>query len=216
MARAESTVGPPSKWLLLVEGRAFYELLSGYASYPILRQGPRGDGHPVLALPGFLASDISTRPLRCFLQQMGYISHRWKMGRNLGPRNRLEDRLMERVDNLYQRFDRKVSLVGWSLGGVYARLLANRAPEKIRQVITLGSPFNHHPRATNSWRLFNALAEQSVDDIDPDLMEQVRATPPVPTTLRSWQRVGQRRKRSITKCVNFEKSCSEHGVNGTS
>ncbi len=172
----------PSLGLLLIEGRALGELATTYAVMPLLRRGPRGDGHPVLVLPGFLASDVSTAPLRRFLGRHGYATHPWELGRNLGPREGVEDRLMERLLEIRERHGRKVSLIGWSLGGVYARILANRSPEDVRCVITLGTPFNADPKANNSWRLFEWVSGQRIDEVDPETFRHIRETPPVPTT----------------------------------
>ena len=110
--------------------------------WPLLLRAPRGDGHPVLVLPGLGASDLSTRVLRGFLRDRGYHVHAWRLGRNLGPRPEVVDGLRSRVRQLAERHDRKMSLVGWSLGGIYAREIARAAPGVVRQVITLGSPFH--------------------------------------------------------------------------
>ncbi len=179
---APSKATAPSLGLLLIEGRALGELATTYAVMPLLKRGPRGDGHPVLVLPGFLASDVSTTPLRRFLTGRGYATHPWKLGRNLGPREGVEDRLMERMLEVRRRHGRKVSLIGWSLGGVYARILANRSPRDVRCVITLGTPFNADPKANNSWRLFEWVSGQRIDDVAPETFRQIRETPPVPTT----------------------------------
>ncbi|MEM7349316.1 MAG: alpha/beta hydrolase [Acidobacteriota bacterium] len=176
------SVKPPSLGYLLMEGRALGELLTTYAVMPMLRRGPQGDGHPVLVFPGFLASDISTGPLRKFLNKAGFSALPWRMGRNFGPRNGLEDRLLERLRDLRQRYDQRVSLVGWSLGGIYARLLANRSPDDVRSVITLGTPFNTHHKANRSWRLFEWVSGTEIDDVEPLTFRQIRDTPPVPTT----------------------------------
>lgn len=173
---------PPSLGWLLLEGRAVGELLTTYALMPALRRGPRGDGHPILVLPGFLASDLSTGPLRRFLKKSGHAAHPWKMGRNLGPRKGVEERLMKRLHELRQRYGRKVSLIGWSLGGVYARLLANRSPEDVRCVITLGTPFNSSPKANRSWKLFEWVSGSRIDEVDAETFAHIRDTPPVPTT----------------------------------
>lgn len=173
---------PPSLGLLLIEGRALGELATTYALMPLLRRGPRGDGHPVLVLPGFLASDVSTAPLRRFLKRHGYATHPWELGRNLGPRKGVEDRLMERLQEVRELHGRRVSLIGWSLGGVYARMLANRSPDDVRCVITLGSPFGGDPKANKVWPLFEWASGQRLDEVDPDTFRQIRETPPVPTT----------------------------------
>ena len=104
-----------------------------------LARTPRGDGHPVLVLPGFMASDLSTRVLRAFLRERGYQAHGWGLGRNRGGHAELLPALRSRLAELAG--GQRVSLVGWSLGGVFARELAKAAPERVRAVITLGSPF---------------------------------------------------------------------------
>ncbi|MDA8016960.1 MAG: alpha/beta hydrolase [Thermoanaerobaculia bacterium] len=182
MERDRETVKPPSLFLLALEGRALWELATTYATSPILDRGPQGDGHPVMVLPGFVASGISTRPLRKFLQRNGWRSHCWKLGRNFGLDPHLEAELIERLRQLHRRYRRKVSLVGWSLGGVYCRWLANHKPEWVRCVISLGSPFNDDHRANHAWRLFEQLSGQTLDQIDPETYRMVRENPPVPTT----------------------------------
>ncbi|MEM8997364.1 MAG: alpha/beta hydrolase [Acidobacteriota bacterium] len=172
---------PPYTYLAL-EGRAVYEWGSMYLAMPWLLDGPEGDGHPVVVLPGFIASGISTKPLRSFLHHKGYNSHCWKQGRNLGIRAQLEGPMIERLRDLYERYGRTVSLIGWSLGGVYSRWLANQVPEYVRSIITLGSPFTGNPKANHPWRLYESLSGQRVDKIDPDTYAAIRATPPVPTT----------------------------------
>src|SRR6202000_2902904 len=107
---------------------------------------------PVLVLPGLIASDISTRPLRAFLGNRGYAVSGWKQGRNLGLRPGVQNGLTDLLEEMNDTHGRKVSLVGWSLGGLYARQLAKMMPERVRSVITLGSPFAAGPRSTNAWR----------------------------------------------------------------
>jgi pimeloyl-ACP methyl ester carboxylesterase len=150
------------------------------ALWPLLQLTPRGDGHPVLVLPGLVASDISTKLLRRYLRGRGYDAHGWGLGRNLGPREGIEDGMVEKLQQLHASSGRKASLVGWSLGGVYARLLAARHPELVRSVVTLGSPFKGSARATNAWRVYEGVSGQSAED--PRRMRHVQPTPPVPTT----------------------------------
>jgi len=178
----EEEIAPPSKLWLLLEGRAAGELLTTLALRPLLRRLDPGDGHPVLLLPGFLASDFSTRPLRRFLRDLGYHAHRWELGRNLGPRDDLEARMSDRLLQVHERHGRRVSLVGWSLGGVYARALANYHSEQVRSVITLGSPFARDTKANNSVRLFELITKERLDEIASEKLAAVRKTPPVPTT----------------------------------
>jgi pimeloyl-ACP methyl ester carboxylesterase len=138
----------PAPWLALSEApRAFAEF--GWftvAAGPLLAGAPRGDGHRVLVLPGFLADDRSTRPMRWFLRQLGYWVSGWRVGRNLGPTDRIIDGVLGRFERL-SADGAPISLVGWSLGGIYARELARRSPDAVRQVITLGSPIGVADRA---------------------------------------------------------------------
>lgn len=135
------SVEAPSWRYRLGESRAMFELGAFVASAPWLRMLGRGDRHPVLVLPGFTASDTSTAPIRFTLRSLGYWAHGWNLGTNVGPTDRIFDGIHERLAQIYERHDRKVSIVGWSLGGIYAREMARNNPELIRQVITLGSPF---------------------------------------------------------------------------
>jgi hypothetical protein len=133
----------PGVGLLLLESRAVLEMAALLVSYPLLRRAPRGDGHPVLVLPAFMTSDVSTRVLRSFLRDRGYAAHGWKLGRNTGPTPETVAGLVQRLHELRRRHDRRVSLIGWSLGGVYARELARAFPADVRQVITLAAPFRN-------------------------------------------------------------------------
>ncbi len=126
---------------LLSESRAFVELGGFAAAYPWFPLLGRGDGHRVLVLPGFSTSDRSTIPMRNALRLLGYRSHGWGLGVNRGPDRAVLRGMRDRLDALHERDDAPVSIVGWSLGGVYARGLARRDPDKVRGVITLGSPF---------------------------------------------------------------------------
>lgn len=107
----------------------------------MLAGSPRGDGHTVLVMPGLGASDLSTRTLRRFLRTLGYDVHGWGLGRNQGPTTRMLDGVGKRFLDLHGRRGEGVSLVGWSMGGIFARRLARLNPDEVRQVITLGSPF---------------------------------------------------------------------------
>src|SRR5207237_2212332 len=145
MSATAQTLRPPSKTLMFLEGRAIHEFGAFLGALPLLSLAPRGDGHPVLVLPGLVASDASTRPLRSFLKGRGYAVSGWRQGRNFGLRDGVRDSMVDLLRELNQAHGRKVSLVGWSLGGVYARQLAKMMPDQVRSVITLGSPFAGHP-----------------------------------------------------------------------
>lgn len=131
----------PHCLLRLAESRAIFEAGAFAASSPILRLLGRGDSHPVLVLPGFTAGDSSTVALRWTIRSQGYWAHGWNLGLNIGPTDHIFDGIHDRLAQLYERHNKPVSIVGWSLGGIYARELARNNPEAVRQVITLGSPF---------------------------------------------------------------------------
>jgi pimeloyl-ACP methyl ester carboxylesterase len=182
----EDRVAPPSLLLALTEPmRAIFELGSMPLAAPLLALAPRGDGHPVLVLPGFITSDISTGLLRRFLTRMGYDAHSWNLGRNLGPKaiGHEGERLIARLDEVHAATGRTVSLVGWSLGGMMARQLARRRPDLVRQIITLGSPIVGDPRSTNAWRAYQRFTGHKIGD--PGTQAQLREShlpPPVPST----------------------------------
>ncbi|MEJ8859977.1 alpha/beta hydrolase [Variovorax robiniae] len=171
---------PPSKWLLLAEGRALWEAGAALALWPLLQSAPRGDGHSVLVLPGLVADDMSTEILRQHLGGRGYDVHGWGQGRNLGPRRGVEARMREQLARLYADSGHKVSLIGWSLGGVYARLLAIHAPHMVRNVITLGSPLGGDPKATNAWQVYRAVSGDRGEDTA--RLAEVAQVPAMPAT----------------------------------
>jgi pimeloyl-ACP methyl ester carboxylesterase len=170
----------PGALLMLLEGRAPWEYAALLAATPWLRKLPQGDGHPVLVFPGLGANDVSTAPLRKLLDSLGYATERWGQGFNFGPRAGVLKACNEAVRALHARHQRPVSLIGWSLGGLYAREMAKELPELTRCVITLGTPFTGHPRGTNAWRFYEIVSGQSVHD--EAVLKQLREPPPVPTT----------------------------------
>jgi pimeloyl-ACP methyl ester carboxylesterase len=176
----EADVRAPHALMLMLEWRAPWEYAAMLAALPWLKRLPRGDGHPVIVYPGLGAADLTTAPLRSFLQDLGYSAYPWKQGFNFGPRRGVLDVVRQHLKRIHERHGHKVSLIGWSLGGLYARELAKEMPQRVRCVITLGSPFAGHPRATNAWRFYEMVSGQNVHD--PALIAQLRSTPPVPTT----------------------------------
>ena len=139
------TPRPPARLFTALESRSALEFTTWNASRRLLERLPNGDGHPVLVLPGFTAADGSTLHLRALLRRLGYRTFGWKLGNNLGPTPHivrgLEARLLEVADKEQQ----PITIIGWSLGGIYARDLARRHPDLVRQVITLGSPIRMTP-----------------------------------------------------------------------
>jgi pimeloyl-ACP methyl ester carboxylesterase len=174
-------IRPPGALRLALELRAPWELGAGIAALALLRMAPKGDGHPVVTFPGLTASDLSTAVLRRYLAGRNYLAHRWGQGRNFGPRPGVLEACARQVETLHQRHGRTVSLIGWSLGGIYARETARQLPNLVRSVITLGTPFAGHPRATNGWRVYELASGTRIDDLPRD-WPSLRVAPPVPTT----------------------------------
>lgn len=184
--QVDTTTGSsPSTLLALAEGwRALWETYSLLPSLPFLRTMPRGDGHPVYLLPGFMADSQSMATLRRWLEGLGYNAIPWGFGRNLGPRGRLMERLVVSVGDLAREHGRPVSLIGHSLGGVFAREIAKMIPSQIRQVITLCSPFRHTPTSGSApavLRLLEMAAGAKVDDLK-RTMDEISRPAPVPST----------------------------------
>ena len=176
----------PSKLLLSVEIiRAIYEYGMGWMlNLPLQYIAPIGDGHPVIVLPGLGTSDKSTYFIRHFLSQLGYKTIPWGLGRNLGPCNGFDPmiaQLVELVNNTVLAADgQQVSIIGWSLGGIYAREIAKIIPDAVRQVITLGTPFKDNG-GTNATLLYELLCKDK-SHRDPDVLKNISIAPLVPFT----------------------------------
>jgi pimeloyl-ACP methyl ester carboxylesterase len=170
----------PGALLLALEGRAPLEFGATLAAWPLLKSAPRGDGHAVIVFPGLGAGDLTTTPLRGFLSSHGYDTYGWDLGLNFGPRHGVLKRGIERVQKIHEDTGRTVTLIGWSLGGIYAREFAKALPDHVRGVITLGTPFAGDPKATNAWRLYEFASGHKLDD--PELLAHLKEAPPVPTT----------------------------------
>lgn len=125
-----------------LEMRFFAELASLGWLWPLLAAAPRGDGHPVLLLPGFMGSEATLIALELFLRSRGYAVQTWGLGRNVGFHAKHANALEQKIRYMHHRSGQKVSLVGWSLGGVFALYGAHQASECVRSVITLGSPIS--------------------------------------------------------------------------
>ncbi len=142
----------------------------------------QGDGHPVLAVPGLLCTDFSMRLLRNFLNRLGYNALGWELGRNFGQWNDMKDlnRLNARIDEIHKKYNTKITLIGWSMGGIYVRELAKQRPELFTQIITLGAPFSDVEAPNNAKWLVEKLND--IERIDPVWFEQIPIPAPIPTT----------------------------------
>ena len=181
----EHKTPPPLLMTLFEAPRAVTEVSTLLPTHALLANLPPGDGHSVLTLPGFMASDGSMAILRKYLEQWNYDPQPWELGRNLGlsTARDLEKLLDDRLDQVYSASKRKVSLIGWSLGGLFARELARKNPKKVRLVMTLGSPMGN-PKATNVGRLYEYMTGTRLHDenIQQRLEQIVKPISGVPVT----------------------------------
>ena len=168
MATRHPHTGAPKRLYSLIEWRALAEMASLPFSWPLLAQLPRGDGHPVLLLPGFMADEVTLFALKFFLRSRGYDVQTWGFGRNVGFQSRHAQALEQKIRHLHHHSGRKVSLVGWSLGGVFALYGAHQAPECVRSVITLGSPVSVDPEGSKSPPFVKALYRLIAHPMGPD------------------------------------------------
>lgn len=218
-------VNRPSLRHFLSESRALAEFGATSMMMPLLMQAPRGDRHPVMVLPGFLASDTSTKPLRTYLRLKKYTPYGWDLGRNLGThivggQNIVSDELLNNVIKHCVKHEQKVSLIGWSLGGILAREIARVIPDCVRQVISLGSPFNgpkgSAPVAAKIFHLING----DIGAREPEAMMQMLTPPPVPSTaifsrsdgIAHWQACKDDHHESTVNTENIEVKGSHLGL----
>jgi len=185
MAKQENkqqAIKRPSLFLYFTESfRAIMDRISSIQFRKTFNPTIKGDGHPVLVVPGFLTSDTSTKILRDFIARIGYTPYAWELGRNYGD---IEDitTLVAKLDALHNKHQEKISLIGWSLGGVYARELAKQRPALVRQVITLGSPFAGLQEPNNANWIFDLMKGKKAKELDPVWLATVPNPAPVPTT----------------------------------
>ena len=173
----------PNRLFTALEVRAAVEYPLWHLLRPLLENLPNGDGHPVLVLPGFTAADRSTGPLRALLRRLGYRTYGWKLGTNLGPTPFIVEGLQRRFTSIVQREGRPVSIVGWSLGGIFGRELARAHPGRVRQVVTLGSPIRMMPGDPSAARRVWDSLQDLHDPAAVLTMSQPDRPPlPVPTT----------------------------------
>jgi pimeloyl-ACP methyl ester carboxylesterase len=208
----------PNALLLALEFRAPWEFAAVLPSWPVLRKAPRGDGHPVIVFPGLSASDSSTVPLRRYIESLNYAVTGWNQGFNFGARSGVLESAKQQVVDVFESTGQKVSLIGWSLGGVYARELAKMMPDKVRLVITLGTPFSGSPRSTNAWRIYELTSGRRTDHDSSKY--DLPGAPPVPTTslysrtdgIVAWRASLQAKSVANPSTENIEVLASHIGI----
>ncbi len=170
----------PDWRLFAAEGGKYAKYVVAPGPRPVPLPALKGDGHPVLVIPAFLSSDRSTARLRRYLRQLGYQAYGWGLGANLGPTQPALDGLEVRLLGIHRRHERRVSLIGASLGGVFAREFAKKFPGEVRQLITLCAPFNL-PTATNVEPIFRLASRRYSADAEA-MWAGMAAPPTVPVT----------------------------------
>jgi dienelactone hydrolase len=184
----------------------------------VLARAPAGDGHSVIIFPGLSASDATTIPLRRYLDSLGHRTEGWSQGFNFGPRAGVLESAREQLMSAFKRSGQKVSLIGWSLGGVYARELAKEHPDLVRGVITLGTPFSGPAKSTNAWRVYQLTSGRMIErEIENYKLPEA---PPVPTTsiysrsdgIVAWQGSIQAPAKSNPQTENVEVIASHLGL----
>ncbi len=165
---------PSLFWLATDPARAIFErtVLLQFANL----KDHNGDGHPVLVIPGLMNNDQSTNTLRKILDEQKYTSYGWSLGRNYACQEYLE-KLISMVTNLKEKHNKKVSIIGISMGGIFAREIAKIRPDLVRQVITLASPFKGLNFSTKSRSLFGFLRRFGIKDVDPKILKQIHEPP---------------------------------------
>ncbi len=183
MAASRSVVAP-SLLLALFEWRALAETALMPIAYQCTPRLPKGQGAPVLIIPGFMGGDESTYFLQRWLRNLGYVPYGWEQGVNLGLRDKLQRGLARRLQKIQAEHEQPVRLIGWSLGGIQARALAHEAPAWVNNVITMGSPFrmpgkrNVRGPTARMYRRINGNELEAL--LDPNAAWQ--NPPPVPCT----------------------------------
>ncbi|MEZ5006587.1 MAG: alpha/beta fold hydrolase [Chitinophagales bacterium] len=190
-----SQIKVPSVKRLLLEPLGVSELVNVIPAWSLMESLPRGNGEPVMVVPGLTTNDLSTKIVRSFLNYKGFTAYGWELGFNLTYNEKLEKKLIARVDELYEKHQQKITLIGWSLGGITIRILAKHAPEKIKQVISLGAPFTNIKGKTYVSWWGSLVARQRVKNFNEVWTREAAEQPLMPSTsiyskndgMVSWQ-----------------------------
>ena len=209
---------PPLFYFLTEIPRAFIEYVKVVFFMRKYKTRTTGDGHPFLIVPGFMGSDTSTAVLRKFLYRMGFSPHGWGLGRNYADLEEV-DILEKKVDELHEKYQSKVTLIGWSLGGVYARQLAKLRPEKVNHLITLGSPYMGVTKPNRAELTYRMMKKgERIGEVVVDWLEKLPEPISIPSTafyskrdgIVSWKTC--REENHDHKHQNIEVSSSHIGM----
>jgi len=180
--RINKKIDAPPSYNALLETRGLLEWSTIFYLYPFIPKRKKGEGKPVLIMPPYLGNDFSTRFVRKYLTSLGFKTYKWDLGVNTLNSKCLPN-LVERLDEIYEEHQEKVSLVGWSGGGMFAKIIANRHPEKVAQLITIGSPvWGVKNMNTPLVRMLEFFRGKTLKERNEKFLKELEAIPKVPIT----------------------------------
>ena len=167
---------------VLLESRSVVEWTTMFGLYHLIPKRKKGNNKPVLLMPPYLGNDHSTRFVRKYLKSLGFKTYKWDLGVNT-INSKYIPKLVEKLDEIYDKHQEKVSLVGWSGGGIFAKIIANRFPDKVEQLITIGSPvWGVHNMKTPLVRTLEFFRGKSLKERNRKILEELEKIPKVPIT----------------------------------
>ncbi len=180
--RINKKIDAPPTYNALLETRGLLEWSSIFYIYPFIPKRKKGKGKPVLIMPPYLGNDFSTRFVRKYLTSLGFKTYKWDLGVNMLNSKYLPN-LVERLDEIYEEHQEKVSLVGWSGGGMFAKIIANRHPDKVAQLITIGSPvWGVKNMNTPLIKMLEFLRGKTLRERNEKFLKELENIPKVPIT----------------------------------
>lgn len=172
----------PPLFNVLLETRSVVEWVSMFGVYPFIPKHKASKNKPVLLMPPYLGNDNSTAFVRKYLRSVGFKTYKWDLGVNMINSKSLP-KLIEKLDEIYEKHQEKVSLVGWSGGGIFAKIIANRHPEKVEQLITIGSPvWGVKNMKTPLVRSLEFLRGRKLRERNDKFIKELEEIPDVPVT----------------------------------
>ncbi len=212
------TIKKPPLYKMFLEPTGILQLVNIVPAFGVLESLPDGNGQPVIVIPGLTTNDMSTLPLRKFLKFKNFNSYGWDQGFNLTYTQKLEDKLIDYVKKISDQHGEKVALIGWSLGGMTARVLAWKVLDYASQVISIGAPFRGLRGGSNVDWWFEIVSGQKIQDFNPVWADEASKQPAIPSTsiytkgdgMVSWQYCMDEEEGPITQ--NIEAGTNHLGL----
>ncbi|MEE9409205.1 MAG: alpha/beta hydrolase [Polaribacter sp.] len=172
----------PPLFNVLLEGRSAFEWTTMFGIYPFIPKHKASKNKPVLLMPPYLGNDLSTTFVRKYLNSVGFKTYKWELGVNM-INSKYLPKLIERLDEIFEKHQEKVNLVGWSGGGIFAKIIANRYPDKVAQLITIGSPvWGVKNMNTPLVRMLEFLRGKKIRERNDKFIKELEEIPDVPIT----------------------------------